>query len=386
MRHFRPFAFIIALLASLFAVANVQAQDSYDSKAAEAILVDANSGIVLYEKNADSLIEPASMSKLMTMTLVFEALARKDITLDSEFPVSVDAWKRGGSPSGGSTMYALVNSRVKVRDLMRGAMIQSANDACIAVAEGLAGTEEAFAQKMTARARELGLKQAVFKNSTGLPDAEHLMSVRDLTILARNIIKTYPEFYKIYGERSFTWNNITQQNRNPLLVDYPGADGMKTGYTKSAGYGLVGSAVRDGRRLLLVVAGLKSAAERKQEAQKLLDWGFRQFKAIDVYAAGDVVSRARVWGGVARSVSLIAPAQVRVALSAAEQARVEVKLVYQGPLIAPVKAGTQLGEVRFVLDGVVLTSAPLQAANDVEPTPSMWSKALDSILILALGG
>lgn len=377
---------IFCLLLLWPAAASVQAQESFESKAEEAILLDANSGLVLYEKNADAPIEPASMSKLMTMTMVFEALARKDITLDTEFPVSVDAWKRGGSPSGGSTMYAAVNSRIKVSDLMRGAIIQSANDACIVFAEALAGTEEAFAARMTARAKELGLKNAVFKNATGLPDPEHLMSVRDLTILARNIIKTYPEYYKIYGERSFTWNKIEQQNRNPLLADYPGADGMKTGYTRQAGYGLVGSAVRDGRRLLLVVGGLRTVGDRKLEAQKLLDWGFRQFKSIDVYAAGDVVSKVRVWGGEQRSVNLVAASPVRVALSAAEQAKVEVKLVYKGPLLAPVKSGDSVGEVRFTIDGAEVAKAPLQASQDVAATQSLLSRALDSIIILALGG
>jgi len=376
----------ILLLVVWLAASPAQAQESYESKADEAILVDAKSGIVLYEKNADALIEPASMSKLMTMTMVFEALDRKDITLDTEIPISVDAWKRGGSPSGGSTMYAVVNSRVKVRDLMRGAIIQSANDACIAFAEALAGKEEAFAAKMTERARELGLRDAKFKNATGLPDPEHLMSIRDLTLLARNIIKNYPDYYKIYGERSFTWNNIEQQNRNPLLADYPGADGMKTGYTKSAGYGLVGSAVRDGRRLLLVIAGLKTAGDRKIEAQKLLDWGFRQFKPIDVYSAGDTVSAVRVWGGVQRNVDLVAASPVRVALSTAEQAKVEVKLVYNGPLLAPVKAGEEVGKILFLIDGTEIATAPVKAAHDVAATPSMISRAMDSILILALGG
>jgi D-alanyl-D-alanine carboxypeptidase (penicillin-binding protein 5/6) len=376
----------ILLLIAWLAVSPALAQDSFESKASEAILVDAKSGTALYEKNADALIEPASMSKLMTMTMVFEALARQDITLDTEIPISVDAWKRGGSPSGGSTMYAQVNSRVKVRDLMRGSIIQSANDACIAFAEALAGTEEAFASKMTARARELGLQNAVFKNATGLPDPEHVMSVRDLSLLARNIIKTYPEHYKIYSERSFTWNNIEQQNRNPLLADYPGADGMKTGYTKSAGYGLVGSAVRDGRRLLLVIAGLKTAGDRKIEAQKLLDWGFRQFKPIDAYGAGDRVATVRVWGGEQRNVDLVAASPVRIALSAAEQAKVEMKLVYRGPLLAPVKAGDDVGRILFTIDGTEIASAPVMVAQDVADTPSMLSRAMDSILILALGG
>jgi serine-type D-Ala-D-Ala carboxypeptidase (penicillin-binding protein 5/6) len=358
----------------------------YETSAPEAILIDANSGAVFFEKNADELIPPASMSKLMTLTLVMEALKAGKLKLDQEVLVSEDAWRRGGSSSGGSTMYAEINSRVKVVDLMHGAMIQSANDACIALAEALAGSESAFAQRMTERGRELGLQKATFRNSTGLPDPEHLMSVRDLTILARHIINDFPEYYKFYSEPEFTWNNITQQNRNPLLKDYPGADGVKTGYTKESGYGLVGSAVRDGRRLLMVITGLKSINERKEEAQKLLDWGFRQFKPIDVYAAGETVSKARVWGGKERWVNLVTKKDVRLALSQAEQDKIEVKLNYSGPLMAPVKPGQPVGIVRFMIDGKAVAEVPVETASAVDAEDSMWSKSLDSIAIMVFGG
>ena len=357
----------------------------FETKAAQAILVDAKSGIVFFEKNADDLIPPASMSKLMTMTLVFEALQAGTLTLDQEIVVNEDAWRRGGSSSGGSTMYAELNSRVKLVDLMHGAMIQSANDACIAIADAMAGSEAAFADRMTARGRELGLQKATFRNSSGLPDPEHLMSVRDLTILARHIILDFPEYYKIYSEPEFTWNKITQQNRNPLLKDYPGADGMKTGYTKEAGYGMVGSAVRDGRRLVMVIAGLKSINERKEEAQKLLDWGFRQFRPIDVYAAGETVSKARVWGGTTRWVNLVTKDNVKLALSSQEQEKIEVKLNYTGPLMAPVKAGQQVGSVRFLMDGKTIYETPVETANSVDAVDSMWSRALDSVFIMILG-
>ena len=358
----------------------------FETTAPRAILIDAKSGIVFFEKNADEPVPPASMSKLMTMTLVFEALKAGDLTLDQEFLISEDAWRRGGGVSGGSTMYANVNSRVKLIDLMRGAMIQSANDACIAMAEGIAGSEPEFALRMTKRGRELGLKNAVFKNVTGLPDPEHLMSVRDLTIIARHIISEFPEYYKIYGEREFTWNNITQKNRNSLLVDYPGADGMKTGYIKDSGYSMVASAIRDGRRLVLVVAGLKSIKERNEEATRLLDWGFRQFKTIDVYTSGDVVSKARVWGGASRWVDLVIKQDLRLALSAKEQESIEVKLSYAGPLMAPVKAGDQIGTVRFMMDGKAIAEVPVETANAVDAVESIWSRAMDSLMIMALGG
>ena len=358
----------------------------FETTAPQAILIDAKSGIVFFEKNADELVQPASMSKLMTMTLVFEALKAGDLKLDQEFLISENAWRKGGSAGGGSTMYANVNTRIKLVDLMYGSMIQSANDACIAIAEGMAGSEEEFALRMTKRGKELGLQNAVFKNATGLPNPEHLMSVRDLTILARHIILDFPEYYKIYSEKEFTWNNITQKNRNPLLLDYPGADGMKTGYIKDSGYGMVGSAVRDGRRLVLVIASLKSIKERKEEAQKLLDWGFRQFKTIDVYTAGDVVSKARVWGGSARWVDLVIKQDLRLALSAKEQEHIEVKLSYSGPLIAPVKAGDKIGTVRFLMDGKTISEVPVETANAVDAVDSIWSRALDSLMIMALGG
>ena len=358
----------------------------FETTAPHAILVDAKSGNVFFEKSADELVQPASMSKLMTMVMVFEALKAGTVTEDTELPISVNAWKRGGTSSGGSTMYANVNTNIRLIDLMHGSMIQSANDACIAIAEGLAGSEEEFAARMTKRAKELGLQNAVFGNATGLPKPENRASVRDLTILARYIISEFPEYYKIYGKPEFTWNKITQKNRNPLLLDYPGADGVKTGYIKEAGYGLVGSAVRDGRRLILVVAGLQSISERKEEAQKLLDWGFRQFKTVDVYAAGDVVSKARVWGGASRWVDLVIKQDLRLALSAKEQESIEVKLSYAGPLMAPVKAGDPIGTVRFVIDGKAIAEVPVETANAVDAVESIWSRAMDSLMIMALGG
>ena len=240
---------MLALPGASQLLAQGKAEQPYVGKAEEAILLDARTGRVLFEKNADQPVPPASMSKLMTMIMVFEALRSGTLTLDQKFKVSQDAWKRGGAPSGGSTMYAELNSEVALEDLIKGVVVHSANDACIVIAENMAGSEPAFAELMTTRARELGATNATFKNATGLPDPGHQMSVRDLAILARYIINTFPEYYKYYSIPEFTWNNITQQNRNPLLKDYPGADGMKTGYTKEAGYGLIGSAQRDGRRL-----------------------------------------------------------------------------------------------------------------------------------------
>ena len=374
-----------AFIASSVWPLNAQGDQGYTTKAARAILIDAATGAVLFQQRADELAPPASMSKLMTMIMVFEGLKSGKLTLDQEFLISEDAWRRGGAVSGGSTMYAEVNSRVKLRDLIKGVVVQSANDACIAIAEGLAGSEASFAERMTKRAHELGATTATFRNATGLPDPEHRMSVRDLAILARYIINEFPEYYAYYSIPEFTWNKILQRNRNPLLKDYPGADGMKTGYTREAGYGLVGSAIRDGRRLIMVIAGLRSLNDRKQEAQKLLDWGFRQFRAVDVYAKGDRVGFARVWGGTTRSVDLLLSDDVRVALSPQEIDAAELKLNYTGPLMAPFPAGKQVGNVRFLVDGMTVAEVPVQTANGVDSEPSMWSRALDSVFIMIFG-
>jgi len=351
-----------------------------------AILIDARTGNVFYQKNPDELIFPASMTKLMTAILVFDALKEGKLTMDQEFLISENAWRRGGAPGGGSTMYAVLNSRVKLSDLLQGMIVQSANDACIAIAEGMAGSEEAFADMMTRRARELGLTKATFRNSTGLPDPQHLVTVHELSMLAQYIIKTYPEYYKYYGQREFTWNKITQKNRNPLLIDYPGADGMKTGYTKDAGYGLVGSAIRDGRRLVLVVAGARSLDERRAEAQKILDWGFKQFRPIEIYGANDRVGRARVWGGEAHWVDLITPKAIRLMLSPAEQQKVTVDLHYTGPLLAPVKAGAEAGSIQFNLEGRTVAEFPIETSNEIASVSSMWLKAWDSLLYMIFGG
>ncbi len=377
------FAVFFALF--LFAPGVALAQEGYESRARHAILIDARTGRVLFEKDADTPAPPASMSKLMTMIMVFEGLKAGKLNLDQEYKVSEDAWRRGGASSGGSTMYAELNSMIRLDDLIKGVVVQSANDACIVIAENMAGSEAAFSQRMTDRARELGAKNATFRNATGLPDPEHRMSVRDLSVLARHIITDFPEYYSYYSIPEFTWNKITQSNRNPLLKDYPGADGMKTGYTREAGYGLVGSATRDGRRLILVIAGLKSIAERKQEAQNLLDWGFRQFRGIDVYAKGDRVGFARVWGGTNRTVALVTKENVRVALSTAEQEVAEAKLAYSGPLMAPVAAGTEVGKVRFIVDGLTIADVPVETAADVPADDSIWSRALDSVFIMLFG-
>ena len=382
----RYFLLTIACLYSFTCEVSADATPAFETTARNAILMDYKSGHVFLEKDADTPIPPASMSKMMTQAIVFDMLKAGELKLDQQFTVSADASKRGGVAEGSSTMFAAPNSKVSVDNLLHGAIIDSANDACIALAEGIAGTEPAFAQRMMAKAQELGLKHSSFANSTGLPDPSQRMSVRDLATLARYIIGKHPDFYKIYGEQEFTWSKITQQNRNPLLKDYPGADGMKTGYTEEAGYSLVGSATRDGRRLILVVAGMQDAAKRKIEAQKLLDHGFAQFKSVSIYEAGDVVSNVRVWGGLQQSVNLITPDDFRVSLAAFEQQKADIRLTYKGPLIAPLKQGTPVGTMRITVDGALVAEQPVTIANDVDATNNMWRKAADSALMMIFGG
>src|SRR5579871_102089 len=261
-----------ALLAANQSITGVKKEEGgFDGDAPTAILMEASTGSILFEKNADELRAPSSMMKLMTAEVVFHAVKEGEIKLTDEYRVSENAWRRGGAPAGGSTMFAAIHSKISVDDLLHGAIIQSGNDACIVLAEAMAGNERAFAtDMMTKRAREIGLTRSTFANSNGLPDPGNKMTVRELARLARHIIQTYPEFYKLFGEKEFTWNKIRQQNRNPLLNSMEGADGLKTGYTKEGGYGMVGSAVQNGIRLIVAINGLEDPEDRATEAKKML--------------------------------------------------------------------------------------------------------------------
>lgn len=384
----RFFVGCLVLVASVWATGPVPGAlaQEFDTVAEYAIVMDSRSGKVLFEKNADELVPPASMSKIMTMLMVFERLKQDRLKLTDKFTISEDAWRRGGAPSRGSTMYAEVGSKVALADLIKGVIVQSGNDAAIAIAEALGGTEDGFADDMTRRARELGLQKSTFKNATGLPAKGHLSTMRELASLTRYLIEVFPEYYKYYSQREFTWNNITQQNRNPLLGKYPGADGVKTGYTKQSGYGLIGSAEREGRRLIVVAGGMKSKKNRRLEVERLLDFGFRKFRPVRLFSAGDTVGQARVWGGEFPSVKLVTKRNMLTLLSDEERSTAEVQLVYTGPLTAPVQAGKQIGFVRILTDGKLVYKSPVYTKHSVAPTDSMWRKALDSALFMVLGG
>ena len=339
---------------------------SMDINAREYVLVDFHTGSVLGAKNADKPMPPSSMSKLMTAYMVFDALKTGRISLDDELTVSRGAWQMGGAASGGSTMFLNPGTRVKVEDLLRGMIVQSGNDACIVLAEALAGSEEAFAEQMNAKAKELGMTNSHFMNSTGLPHDEHYMSPRDLATLARRIITDYPEYYSLYGETSFTYNNITQGNRNPLLYRVgSGADGLKTGHTAIAGYGLTASAIRNGRRLILVANGMDTMRDRVVETAKLMDWGFREFTNRSLFAAGEVVTDAEVWLGDAGSVNLVIPRDVMVTVPRAASQGLEVKVVYEGPIPAPIAKGAEVAKVVIKGKDLEPIEVPLQAATDV---------------------
>jgi D-alanyl-D-alanine carboxypeptidase (penicillin-binding protein 5/6) len=349
-----------------------------------AIVVDYASGTVLYEKSADTPWPPASMAKLMTMEIVFDEIRSGGLKLDEPLLISENAWRRGGAPAGGSTMFAAIHSRVPVVDLIQGAIVQSGNDACIAFAEAIAGNEDLFARLMSARARELGLDSANFRNSTGLHDPEQVISVRDLAKLAAHIIRTYPEFYRYYGQEEFTWNKIRQRNRNPLLEMNIGADGLKTGFIKESGYGLVGSAVQDGQRLIVVVNGVDTAKERANEARRLLEWAFRSFESRLLFRAGTVVGEARTFGGDQRYVPLVGGGEIRLLQPRAGGDRFVARVHYTGPLRAPVKKGAEVARLKIHRGDNVALDVPLYAAADVG-RGSLVQRALDSTGELAVG-
>jgi serine-type D-Ala-D-Ala carboxypeptidase (penicillin-binding protein 5/6) len=379
---------ILAVVVLAAVVGWTQAQtpkkdEGFQTAAPFAILIDSGSGTVLFEKNADALMDPESMAKLMTVEVVLNKLKRGELKPDDEFTISEDAWRRGGAPSHTSTMYAAINSRVKVDDLLHGAIIQSGNDACIALAEGIAGTEAAFAQIMTNRARELGLTKSVFTNATGLPDPGTKVTARELALLAQHIIQTYPDQYRIFGQREFTWNRIRQQNRNPLLAMGIGADGLKTGFTREAGYGLVGSALQNGLRLIVVVNGLKTARERADEARKLLEWGFRGFEARLLFDEGRPVGEAKLYGGAIGRVPLVSDSPIRLLVPRNSVDRIVARIVYNGPVPAPVQKGQPIGKLKVWRSENVVLEVPLHAAEDVG-RGTLSQRAFDAVTELVI--
>jgi len=336
-----------------------------ETPAAFAYLVDTTTGTVLLDKNGAMPTAPASMSKLMTLYMLFERLQDGRLSLDDKFYVSENAWRKGGAKTGGSTMFLEPSTRVRVEDLIRGIVIQSGNDACIVVAEALSGSEEAFAQEMTAKARELGMMDSVFKNATGWPDPEHVMSARDLALLAQLTIERFPEYYYYFSEKSFVYNGIKQSNRNPLLYKDMGVDGLKTGHTVESGYALTSSAIRDGRRLILVLNGLSSKQLRSSESERLLEWGFREFGNYTLFQAGDVVTDASVWLGEKATVALVIENDLTLTLPKSARRKMQVKVSFEGPVPAPLKKGQRIATLTITAPDVKPVEVGLLAAENI---------------------
>ena len=372
-----------ALVAAFIGAAGLPA-GAMDSIAREAILMDAQTGTVLFEKDADRLMPPASMSKLMTVYLVFERLKEGSLSLDDEFVVSENAWRKGNWASGGSTMFLEPGQRVRVEDLLKGIIVQSGNDACVVVAEALAGSEDAFAEMMTEKGREIGLKNSTFRNASGWPHPEHRMTARDLATLAKRTIRDFPDFYHYYSEREFTYNKHRQYNRNNLLGKGGGVDGLKTGHTENAGYGLTASAERRGQRLILVVNGLKSKKERRQEPQRLLEWGFREFKNYALFTAGEEVAKVDVWLGKKTQVPLIVKDAMLLTLPRKERAGMKATVEYMTPVPAPFKAGDKLGTLTLSFPTRDAIQVPLLAGDGAERL-GLFGRVMSALRSIILG-
>ena len=359
------FASILAMLlwaaGGLAMAALVPPALAFETAAEQLILMDAETGTVLREKDADSPMPPASMSKLMTLYMVFERLDDGSLSLDDTLPVSEKAWRKGGSK-----MFVKVNSRVTVEDLLRGIIVQSGNDASIVVAEGLSGSEEAFAAEMNESGHELGFTNTNFVNASGWPAPDHFMSPRDLAKLSRAIINRFPRYYLYFAEKSFTYNGIRQGNRNPLLYKDLGADGLKTGHTEAAGYGLAASALRNGRRLILVFNGTESVSQRAREAERVLDWGFREFDNYTLFEAGDTADEAEVWLGREASVPLVIKNELTLTMPRKARRDMRVKVVYDTPIPAPIQAGEELATLIVTAPETETIVVPLYAGASID--------------------
>ena len=336
-----------------------------ETKAKNAILMDYTTGQYLYTKDHKRMVPPASMSKLMTVYMIFDKLKDGSLSLDDTFTVSENAWRKGGAASGGSTMFLKIGQKVRVEDLIKGILIQSGNDACIVAAENIAGTEEDFAAQMNIKAKRMGLNNSSFVNSTGLPDPEQRMSMEDLALLAKAIIDDFPEFYHLFSEKYFTYNGIRQGNRNPLLYSMSNADGMKTGHTEEAGFCLTATAKRGDRRLIEVMSGMKSNKERSEEAEKLMNWGFREFDNYHVLHKGQKVATVPVWFGTEPDVELLISQDLVRTIARSDVIDTKLIAVYDKPIAAPVEAGQKLGVVKVEVPNMETIEVPLVAAKAV---------------------
>ncbi len=359
---------------------------TFDTKAAQAFMIEASTGTILLAKNEDQLISPASLAKLMTLDVVFDAIGRGEINLDTEYPVSENAWRTGGAPSRTSTMFAALKSRIRVGDLIQGIAVQQANDGCIVLAEGISVSEREFARRMTARAREIGMSRATFTNSTGLPDANDpnsggKVSMREMVMLAQDLQEKHPDLYKYFGQPDFTWNKIYQRNKNPMLLLNIGVDGLGLGFADGEGFSIVTSIQRDGRRLFLALGGLKSDKERVEETRRVLEWGLSNFKSQRIFADGEVIGDASVYGGADSTVGLQAKIPVDVYVPVETPDRLSARIVYRWPLAAPVAAGYEAGTLRVFLGARLLRELPLYTKESVAQG-TLGRRAFDAFMEL----
>lgn len=363
------------LACAALAISLVVPAAAFETIARTAILIDYETGAVLYDKDADKRVPPASMTKLVLADVIFSKLKSGEITLDTTFRVSEKAWKMGGSK-----MFVELGSEVRVEDLLRGIIVQSGNDACIVISEGIAGSEEGMVALMNARARELGMKDSLFQNVTGWPAENHYMSARDLATVSRHIIKTYPEYFHFYSEKEFTWKagtglpsdgakqTISQGNRNPLLYATPPGDGMKTGHTEEAGYCLTGTEQRGDQRMIMVVTGLASEKERASESVRFMEAAFKEFRRYDVFKPGDVIADAEVWNGESEKAALTVAEPLRLFFTPEGRQGLKVSYSYTAPLKAPLAAGQEVGVLTIEAPGYETRRVPLVTAAEVPET------------------
>lgn len=385
MSHrFQLCRFLLAAIVLAIAGFHATVALAFETKAKQAVLLEAGSGMVLFAKGVDEPFAPAALAKLMTMETVFHLVSTGKVAPDAAYTVSENAWRTGGAPSGGSTMFAALKSTIPLPDLIRGAIVQSANDGCIIIAEGVSGSEGKFVELMNQRAAELGLTRSTFRNTTGLPAVGQVTTVRDLVRLAQHIWRTYPTYYPIYAEPDFTWNKITQRNRNPLLAMNIGADGMGTGFTAESGYAIVGAVQKDDARYFLAMSGLATDVERREEAKKLLEWALIGFDRTQLFAEDATVGSAKVYGGVAGRVALRAKGPVAVLIHKENQGKVTARIEYKGPLVAPIKQGDQVATLVLRAADAPDQATPLYAADDIAVGP-LHRRAYDAAQELLLG-
>ncbi|KAB0682085.1 D-alanyl-D-alanine carboxypeptidase [Aureimonas leprariae] len=372
------------LLAGALAGMAAEPWSPRDTKAAQALVMDGETGAILFEKNADKPFPPASLAKLMAMEVVFEAVDKHKVRLDQTFPVSDHAWRTGGAPSGASTMFAKLKSQVPLDALIRGVIVQAANDAAIVIAEGMSGSEEAFAGLMNDRARQLGLAGSTFVNPTGLPAPGQKVTARDLATLARHIEEAHPDLYRIYSEPQFEWNKITQRNRNPLLQQELGATGMGTGFTEAGGYSMVGVTQQDGRKTFMILGGLPTIKDRQDDARRMIEWSNSAFRRDVLFDAGARVGKASIYGGLQPEIDIVTHEPLVAFVPTDKPERVKARVAYDWPLRAPIEDGQKVGRIEVTIDDSVSVVHDVFAATKVEQG-SFAGRALDAAQELALG-